>query len=478
MEPLGISVVRADESYGYAKYYYYDGPTVYIEITAINSRANKWRVKGRKSLGDNVTYIEQEGVGLFSFSSENNKSYIFQIQNWNGDWVNTTNAYGETEENSIINVVFESDGDGGDEGGGDPWEPGDDSDLTPRHLHVNQGEGTIVKVRRNYPEYRKVHDSLEPDDPIYCDGVDEFYILTEAEDGYELDYYEFAGLQVPYILENFIYARTIVDEYGNDRHLYRLHYDMDASVTTTAHIVPGAPISSQYAYIMTDDEDAYGPDRYRCYICTEYVSGYTGFIDGSCEVVGADYCLGTSTSADDMTQDFSGYTTGPVFWGANNSTNVLYSLKFVTPDYLGESGGLTFSIKMMSKLPADADDSNKLMNYAICTSDENHSRYVTTTQLPTDECRIAYGTFSENPDGFSVITDDTVKLLPNTEYYLFVWDTNQDGALTSVASTQYHTITIATPDPSSDPVYSVGYRPFSIYIDNGTSFVPVTDNWG
>ena len=52
MNPIGISVERADGTYGYAKYYYYSGPTVYIEVTSINSAGSKWRVRGRSSQGD------------------------------------------------------------------------------------------------------------------------------------------------------------------------------------------------------------------------------------------------------------------------------------------------------------------------------------------------------------------------------------------------------------------------------------------
>lgn len=119
MKQYSVSVVRADESYGSAVITYSEAPTVTVEITAISSSNSKWRIRGRASLGDSTVYIDKQGLGTYTFDSDDNKSYIFQIQNWNGDWVNTTNAYGEAQENSIFNVNFESGGSsGGDSGGG------------------------------------------------------------------------------------------------------------------------------------------------------------------------------------------------------------------------------------------------------------------------------------------------------------------------------------------------------------------------
>lgn len=117
MKEYSVSVVRADESWGYATITYSESSTVTVEITGINSAGSAWRIRGRASLGDNTTYLSGNGLGTYTFKSDNNKSYIFQIQNWNNDWVNTTNAYGEEVENSIFSVVFESDG-GGESGGG------------------------------------------------------------------------------------------------------------------------------------------------------------------------------------------------------------------------------------------------------------------------------------------------------------------------------------------------------------------------
>lgn len=148
MEPLGISVVRADESYIYGKYYYYDGPTVYVEITAINCPNSEWRIRGRSSLGDNNVYFEGQGLGTFTFNSSDNMSYILQIQNWGNQWVNTTNMYGENEENSIINVVFDSGGE--DSGGGDSG--GDDYDENywnrEYFLNVISRKGLDISVYR------------------------------------------------------------------------------------------------------------------------------------------------------------------------------------------------------------------------------------------------------------------------------------------------------------------------------------------
>lgn len=145
MKEYSVSVVRADESYGYATITYSEASTVTVEITGINSAGSSWRIRGRASLGDNTTYLSGNGLGTYTFKSDNNKSYIFQIQNWNNDWVNTTNAYGEEVENSIFDVVFESDSeDSGDDSGSGGGSSGDWYGTA--HCNASSSMGSLSAV--------------------------------------------------------------------------------------------------------------------------------------------------------------------------------------------------------------------------------------------------------------------------------------------------------------------------------------------
>ena len=237
MNPIGISVERADGTYGYAKYYYYSGPTVYIEVTSINSAGSKWRVRGRSSQGDNGVYLEGQGTGTFTFNSNNNMSYIFQIQNGNNDWVNTSNL-GAQAENSIINVSFDSSG-GGSSGGNTSGGSSGSSAASPcGYLIVNQGEGTILNVKRSWPPERTCHTPLETGEPIYCDGEDTFYFEVGALDGYELNYYDYYGNSAPLNLENFSYYLT--DENNPNVIYFQIESYGNATVTSSATKISGS----------------------------------------------------------------------------------------------------------------------------------------------------------------------------------------------------------------------------------------------
>jgi hypothetical protein len=196
MNPLGISVVRADESYGYAKYYYYEGPTVYIEVTSINSASgNKWRVRGRSSYNDSNVYLEGAGPGIFTFDSVDNYSYIFQIQNWNGDWVNSTNAYGSIEENSIINIDFASGGsDGGDSGSGSGG-----TATENYYIYIDQGAGTSLNVERTWSDNGHYTGTdgggiMSNGEQVWY-GTDVFVIDVTAIDGYSNATWQYQNLR-------------------------------------------------------------------------------------------------------------------------------------------------------------------------------------------------------------------------------------------------------------------------------------------
>lgn len=178
MTPVNISVVRSDESYGYAQYYYYEGPTVYIEITGINSSNSKWRVRGRNSLGDDRVYLEDQGLGVFSFESDDNMSYIFQIQNWNGTWVNTSNL-SDQSENSIIYVTFDHDsGDDGDDSGGEP-------EVSDYQIYIYEGDGTSLDVERTWNEYTGESYDGKMSNGTKIHWKDRFCVLVKPLTGYQ-----------------------------------------------------------------------------------------------------------------------------------------------------------------------------------------------------------------------------------------------------------------------------------------------------
>ena len=220
MKSYGVFVERADESYGYATITYSTGPTVTVQVTGINAGSNNsWRVKGRASQGDTTTYLTGNGPVTKTFSSVDNKSYIFQILNFGGQWVNTSQL-GNAGENSIFNVNFETSGDdddddddGGSSGGGG---------TTTYDLGIKQVEGVTVKVYKSVSgKFKDMTSSLSQS---YQGGVlwytleiswgDVFKFEFNVEKGYTLEStgvngltyyssdgtYEFYGSSDPYIV--------------------------------------------------------------------------------------------------------------------------------------------------------------------------------------------------------------------------------------------------------------------------------------
>lgn len=203
MKTYNISVVRADGSYGYATISYSNASTVTVQVTGINSAGSNWRVRGRSSLVDDNVYLSEQGLGTYTFSSSNNKSYIFQIQNWNGDWVNTSNM-AEQVENSVFDVVFES---GGDSGGGSGGDSSGDEILSS-YLWVLADIGTSISVERvhtnagfiNEGSYtgKLTYNTTYKDDRGTWYGYkifyqDRFIITAEALDGYTINTHSYNG---------------------------------------------------------------------------------------------------------------------------------------------------------------------------------------------------------------------------------------------------------------------------------------------
>lgn len=543
------------------------------------------------SMGDWIS----SGISCSSSVSGSSVSVQFAPNNWSTFFgIYGTNEKLNFKVSSTAKTIEESGNDNGDEeGGGDLWEPGDDSGLTPRYLHVNQGEGTVVKVRRSYPGHRKCWDSIEPTDPIYCDGQDTFYIEVAALPGYELDYYNVEGRQVPYLLENFIYSHT--EPTIPDRHYYRLHYDMDASVTATAHmgsgnhtgyiyirqgegtkltvtrthvdndlyfekgnyigeLVDGTPILDEngeqwyryngwygdlfsieaealpgytidkyynegiflcnyqisgqlYGELFDDgsqgwwfetfpedsveeniawirssatlnrsainiDTDGSGFNPYTCYIDTEIIS-YPQVIT-ECEIIGQKEIIGEMWSGT-VTYPSNDYRTNAYSsWGSKGDYyNNVYCLKFKTQSNLGAGThtSITFHIKTGGKKDS-TEDTNTLMNYALCTSDANCEDYALSFGTHTDEYCITTGTFNEVLDGVNLIVIDNVELSPDTNYYLFVWDVNSGGVLTEIYPAENHSVVVTREDTNS-VIHSIEFKPYNIYIDNGESWEPL-----
>lgn len=452
MNPIGISIVRTDEASVYANYYYDEGPTVYIEILGINSPNSEWRISGRHSLGDTEIYLYGQGLGTFSFDSSDKKSYVLQIQNWNNDWVNSTNMYGEPQENSIINVDFENGGNGGDSGDGS-WE-----EAGKNKLHINEGNGTKITVLRTWTDYYGGVGALQDGADIWY-PADRFQITAEALPGYKIDYYTSDdGEYLPFIVDN------LTKPYAGEP--YQLSSNSDVTVSTTA---------TRSTNIRIDDGSTFD-NKYWCYIDTEHVV-YPA--DGLyCSVVGQRTCRGYSNVS--LENDYNTESSG--CWGSytpggGGKMYFSYHMKFKTPEYIDYPANLTISIKMkgMELGFSGAADPDPTMRYAICSSDANYQLYAQTTSPVTDEFQIISGTFAENTTdgGVSNIVIKNAILDPDTTYYLIIWDANymSSGRQTNIYPASEHNIVVEL--AGSDPIYYTKFDLYIPYIDNGTSWDPL-----
>ena len=452
MKQYQVSVVRADESYGYAMISYSVASTVTVEIMSLNSAGSRWRIRGRASLGDNNTYLEGIGFGTYTFESSNNKSYIFQIQNWNNDWVNTTNMYGEQEENSIFNVVFESGS--GDSGGGSGGEV-----VGEHKLHINEGKGTKITVKRtwsDFGDYGNVY--LSDGDTIYY-PADRFQITAEALPGYKINYYTSSdGEYLPFMISN------LTKPYAGEP--YQLSINSDATVTATA---------IRTTNIRIDDGTNFD-NKYYCYIDTEYVEDPTK--DLNCTIIGQRsgyYVQDIGKMSWYATFNESYTMDNESRWGAcyiSKDEYMVYFLKFITPNFYSVSEELKIEIKMRNN--SNYSESNQTVRYALCTSDENYHLYLDTVDPVSDPYQIETGTFQEinGDDKISTISIKTDKLKGNTTYYLLVWDaykSSKSSGQIYVKPAINHTITLKR-DSSNGSFYYTKFDLYIPYIDNGTSW--------
>lgn len=214
-----------------AKATYTSGPEVTVTILSWNGYNSipYWRIKGRASQGDTNTYLSQTNASKASFNSydgynNGGKEYTFQVCR-NGTWGN------DSGENSVFLVDFSLGGSGGSGEGGS---------SSPVTLYVNQGEGTKIKIIRTWSN-NSTHYYGNTDGIMYENGVmfdnqiwydgDFFEIAVKAENGYELEYYNFDGYMVPFNTDNLEWVTT--GEYISDKR-YRLVSDSDVTITTTA----------------------------------------------------------------------------------------------------------------------------------------------------------------------------------------------------------------------------------------------------
>ena len=444
-----VSVVRADESWGYATISYAEGPIVTVEITGINSPGSNWRIRGRGS--DTKEYLKGQGLGTFTFISADNMNYAFQIQNWNGSWVNTSQL-AEQEENAFFSVVFESGsgGSGGDYDDGTDWES-----YGKNTLHIVEGIGTKITVNRTWTDYYGGVGVLQDGADVWY-PADRFQISAEALPGYKIDYYTSDdGEYLPFIMEN------LTKPYAGEP--YQLSRNSDVTVSTTA---------TRSTNIRIDDGSTFD-NKYWCYIDTEHVV-YPA--DGlCCSVIGQRTCRGYSNVS--LENDYDTESSG--CWGSytpggGGKMYFSYHMKFKTPEYIDYPANLTISIKMkgMELGFSGTADPDPTMRYAICSSDANYQLYAQTTSPVTDEFQIISGTFTENTTdgGISNIVIKNAILDPDTIYYLIIWDANymMSGRQTNIYPASEHNIVVEL--AGSDPIYYTKFDLYIPYIDNGASW--------
>ena len=199
------------------------GPTVTVKIS-YNSNGDGWRIRGRNP--DTTEYLVcSGGTWTGTFDAENGKDYVFQVY---------FGVQGSYSDGQVFTVNFDNNGgsSGGGTSGGGSSGGGSSSSTGPFTLYINEGVGTELQVMRSWPPERTCHTPLETGEPIYCDGEDTFYFLVEVLDGYELDTYDYYGVDAPLYIENFSYYLT--DENNPDIIYFQLENYGNASVTSSA----------------------------------------------------------------------------------------------------------------------------------------------------------------------------------------------------------------------------------------------------
>ena len=208
-----------------------------VTVTLTSSNVLTWRIRGRNP--DTREYLVVTGGGKSgTFKAEDGKEYAFQVYSQTyGEYSPT----GKTTGEGFFTVDF-SDDSGGESGGGE------DTSASAHTLHINQGEGTIIKVQRTWSDFGATG-YLSDGDTVYY-PADRFQITAEPLEGYEIDYYDSDdGEHLPFMMDN------LTKPYDGEP--YQLLYAADATISATATTV---------ATVHIYNKDNSGWNRYAPYI--------------------------------------------------------------------------------------------------------------------------------------------------------------------------------------------------------------------
>ena len=166
-----------------------------------------------------------------------------------------------------------------------------------------------------------------------------------------------------------------------------------------------------------------------------------------------------------------GYRNTSAYAGTNQSAYYPYILKFTTPDFLGASESVTFTLGMTKGTGA-----TPTLRYALCTSDANKTNYQDTNAAVTDANQIAAGTFKTGTLSTAVtlqtLSISTAKLEPSKTYYLFLWGyaSQSSPAWVTVNDTSYHAVSVAYNSGLARIGDGSNMNEYQCYIGNGTNY--------
>ena len=116
-------------------------------------------------------------------------------------------------------------------------------------------------------------------------------------------------------------------------------------------------------------------------------------------------------------------TTYDSYAGYNKDFYYAYIIKFTTPTFSGISENIT--LNLYSSIGVGT---NATLRYAICSSDSNKDSYLNVNGAVNDSNQISTGTvtFSDMTSNIveKSVSIPTISLLPNTDYYLILWNYN------------------------------------------------------
>lgn len=184
----------------------------------------------------------------------------------------------------------------------------------------------------------------------------------------------------------------------------------------------------------------------------------------------------------------SSYSTGSSYAGQNASGQYYdHRLKFETPAFTGVPKSITFNFSARS-----GDYNFIVLHYALCTSDQNVSKYQNHHKSVTDDpYQIASGVV--RCEGLKLNTahsitinasDISEALKPSTTYYLIMWSyqNSSEGIYSALATINPISEQSAILSYDDGLVYldtGSGFEALQLYIDNGTGWdlcLPYIDN--